>query len=276
VLTPDQRSDWERDGLLVLPGFADAAACDELRAHAQELIAGFDPEENRSVFSTHEQTRTSDQWFLTSGDKVRFFVEEEDHRVVNKIGHAMHDLDPVFDRFSRNPDLEAVANDVGLAEPLLLQSMYILKAPHVGGEVTLHTDHTFLWTEPQTATGFWFALEDATLENGCMWALPGGHRLPARKRFRRDDAGGTTFDVLHPEPYPTEGEVPLEAPKGTLIVLHGLLPHRSDANRSSRSRAAYTLHCIDAAADYPEDNWLQRTPDLPLRGFRREVRTSPA
>jgi phytanoyl-CoA hydroxylase len=276
VLTPDQRSHWERDGFLVLPGFVDAARCDQLRARAEELIAGFDPDEHRSVFSTHEQTRTSDDWFLTSGDKVRFFVEEEDDRVVNKIGHAMHDLDPVFDRFSRNPDLEAVAHDVGLAEPLLLQSMYILKAPHVGGEVTLHTDHTFLWTEPQTATGFWFALEDATLENGCLWALPGGHRLPARKRFRRDGAGGTTFDVLDPEPYPTAGEVPLEAAKGTLIVLQGLLPHRSDPNRSSRSRAAYTLHCIDAASDYPADNWLQRSADLPLRGFGREVRTAPA
>jgi phytanoyl-CoA hydroxylase len=275
-LTPDQRSDWERDGFLVLPGFVDGARCDELRARAEELIAGFDPDEHRSVFSTHEQTRTSDEWFLTSGDKVRFFVEEEDDRVVNKIGHAMHDLDPVFDRFSRTPDLEAVAHDVGLAEPLLLQSMYILKAPHVGGEVTLHTDHTFLWTEPQTATGFWFALEDATLDNGCLWALPGGHRLPARKRFLRDEAGGTTFEVLDPEPYPTAGEVPLEAAKGTLIVLHGLLPHRSDPNRSSRSRAAYTLHCIDAAANYPADNWLQRSADLPLRGFGREVRTAPA
>lgn len=275
MLTAEQRADWARDGFLVLPGFVPAEACDELRAHAGTLIAGFDPGEVPSVFSTHEQTRTSDEWFLSSGDKVRCFVEEEDHRVVNKIGHAMHDLDPVFERFSRTPELAAVAHDVGLRQPLLLQSMYILKAPHVGGEVTLHTDHTFLWTDPQTVTGFWFALEDATLENGCLWALPGGHRMPARSRFRRE-GGGTTFDVLDPAPYPTEGEVPLEAAKGTLVVLHGLLPHRSDANRSDRSRAAYTLHCIDATATYPADNWLQRSPALPLRGFGSEVGAAPA
>lgn len=269
MFAPEQLDAWERDGFLVLPDFVPAAACDELKAHADELIAGFDPAADgpRSVFSTHEQTRTSDEWFLTSGDQVRFFVEEEDGRVVNKIGHAMHDLDPVFSRFSRNPALAEVAGAVGLRSPLLLQSMYIVKAPHVGGEVTLHTDHTFLWTDPQTVTGFWFAIEDATLENGCLWALPGGHRLPARKRFRRAPSGaGTVMEVLDPEPYPTAGEVPLEAAKGTLVVLHGLLPHRSDANRSSRSRAAYTLHCIDASASYPEDNWLQR-PALPLRGF---------
>ena len=266
MLTPEQQEAWARDGFLVLPGFVDPDACDELRARAEAIIAEFDPEERASVFSTHEQQRTSDEWFLTSGDRVRCFVEEEDHRVVNKIGHAMHDLDPVFDRFSRNPRLAAVAADIGLRSPRLLQSMYILKAPHVGGEVTSHTDHTFLWTEPQSVTGFWFALEDATLENGCLWALPGGHRLPVRKRFRRDGHGGTTFDVFDPAPYPADGEVPLEAPKGTLVVLHGLLPHRSEANRSARSRAAYALHVIEADAAYPEDNWLQR-PTLPLRGF---------
>jgi phytanoyl-CoA hydroxylase len=266
VLTPEQRAQWAQDGFLVLAGFVEPAACDELRARAQEIIERFDPAEQASVFTTYDQQRTTDEWFLTSGDQIRCFVEEEDRRVVNKIGHAMHDLDAVFDRFSRNPRLAEVAADVGLRSPRLLQSMYILKAPRVGGEVVAHTDHTFLWTEPQSVTGFWFALEDATLENGCLWALPGGHRLPVRKRFRRDGTGGTTFDVFDPDPYPLDGEVPLEAAKGTLVVLHGLLPHRSDANRSARSRAAYTLHVVEADAAYPADNWLQR-PTMPLRGF---------
>ena len=134
----------------------------------------------------------------------------------------------------------------------------------IGGEVVSHNDHTFLWTDPQTVTGFWFALEEATLENGCLWALPGGHRIPPKQRFRRDGHGGTTFDVLDDSPYPEDGLVPLEVPAGTLVVLHGLLPHRSGPNRSDRSRHAYTLHVIDRTAAYPEDNWLQR-PALPLR-----------
>ena len=65
----------------------------------------------------------------------------------------------------------------------------------------------------------------------------------------------------------TGGFVPLEVAAGTLIVLDGLLPHFSLANRSQRRRAAYTLHAIDPAAHYPTDNWLQRV-GLPLRGFR--------
>jgi phytanoyl-CoA hydroxylase len=216
---------------------------------------------------------------LTSGDKIRFFFEEhafdDDGRLrqpkelsLNKIGHAMHDLDPVFERFAHTDALAAVVEDLGFAEPLELQSMYIFKQPFIGGEVNLHTDHTFLWTDPQTVTGFWFALQDATLENGCLWALPGGHRLPARSRFRRNGHGGTVMDVLDPEPYPTTGLVPLEVGAGSMVVLHGLLPHRSGPNHSPHSRHAYTLHIIDGRADYPADNWLQRDAAVPLRGVR--------
>jgi phytanoyl-CoA hydroxylase len=160
-----------------------------------------------------------------------------------------------------------VASDLGMVDPLLLQSMYIFKQPHIGGEVTCHTDHTYLWTEPRSVIGFWFAIDDATTENGCMWALPCGHRIPVKSRSRLNaDRTATVTDVLDPEPYPTEGLVALEAPRGTLVLLDGAVPHLSGANHSDKPRHAYTIHAIDGVARYPEDNWLQR-PTLPLRGF---------
>jgi phytanoyl-CoA hydroxylase len=165
---------------------------------------------------------------------------------------------------------------VGFDDPRLLQSMYIFKQPSIGGEVTCHQDSTFLYTDPLTCVGFWFALEDATLENGCLWAEPGGHRAALRKRFRRAPEGGTTFDGLDDTPLPEPGDgrlVPFETPAGTLVLLHGQLPHYSGPNRSPKSRHAYSVHLIEGSASYPADNWLQRGDDMPLRGFRQVAGT---
>jgi phytanoyl-CoA hydroxylase len=280
-LTSSQLDAYERDGFLVVENFATLDECNALKQRAEELVAVFDPQGVISIFTTKEQTRTSDDYFLESGDKVRFFFEEDafmpdgslrqsKERSINKIGHALHDLDPVFDRFSRKPELATIAEQIGLQQPLLLQSMYIFKQPNIGGEVTCHQDATFLYTEPMTVTGFWFALEDATRENGCLWAIPGGHKLGLKKKFSRTNAGaeaggGTKFDVMDDSPWPDERLVPLEVKAGTLVLLHGLLPHMSYANRSSKSRHAYAVHVVDGTAKYPAENWLRR--EMPARGF---------
>lgn len=263
---------YERDGFLVVPGFVAPEACDAMVARARALVDAFEPVAV-SIFSTNEQTRTSDDYFLGSGDDVRFFFEEEafgpggelrhDKAVsINKIGHALHELDPVFAAFSKSDAVSEVVASLPLEKPALVQSMYIFKNPFIGGDVSCHQDATFLHTDPISVVGLWFALEDATIENGCMWALPGGHRAPLRKRFSRAPGGGTVMHVLDetplPEARPEAPWVPLEAKKGTMIVLHGLLPHFSAANRSPKSRHAYAIHFVDDACAWTPDNWLSR------------------
>ena len=279
-LSSTQIASFHEDGFLVIPDFVSSERCLALRQRAMMLAEMYVPSpEQATVFTADGKPQhASDEYFLTSGEQIRCFFEKdafdefgnlraEAHLALNKLGHAMHDLDPVFDSFSRTPDLANVAEDIGLTNPLLLQSMYIFKQPHIGGEVTCHTDHTYLWTEPQSVFGFWFAIDDATRDNGCMWAVPGGHRLPVRTRSRLNDSRtSTVMDVLDPEPYPLDTLECLEARRGTLVLLHGSVPHLSAANTSDKPRHAYTIHAIDGAAHYPADNWLQR-PTLPMRDF---------
>ncbi|MBI3368437.1 MAG: phytanoyl-CoA dioxygenase family protein [Burkholderiales bacterium] len=278
-MAPDELgARFERDGFIVLPGFKSAAEVAALRERAHALVDAFDPGARRSIFSTQDQSRTSDAEFLASAEGVHCFFEEEAFdaagqlcvpkaKAINKIGHALHDLDPVFERFSHGPALDALARRLGLVDALVWQSMLIFKQPAIGGEVKWHQDATFLHTAPCTVTAFWFALEDATLDNGCLWVQPGGHRGPLRERFVRE-GDNTRMEVLDRTPWPTQAQaLPVEVAAGTLVAFHGLLPHYSAPNRSPLSRQAYTLHATDAGSAYAADNWLQR-PTLPLRGFQ--------
>ncbi len=276
----EMQQSFTKDGFLVIEDFVSPQECDDLLSRSHTLIEQFDVAQNKVVFSASGQSHAAHDYFMQSAGKISFFLEQgavdengdlrkEKARAINKIGHALHDLDPVFSAFSRSKKMEILARNCGLEDPRLLQSMVICKQPRIGAEVNAHQDSTFLYTEPQSCIGLWVALEDATRENGCMWAAAGGHKSNLRQRFvHQDNASdnGMVMQVLDDTPF-DECTTALEAPKGTVVVLHGRLPHLSHANLSEKSRYAYALHLIDGQAAYASDNWLQRPADMPLQGF---------
>ena len=267
---------WDNNGYLIIEDFKSHKECDELINRSKELIEEQDFNNQQSVFDTVSQSHNDDNYFLESGDKIRFFFEEKANLdeenvktnkqyIVNKIGHALHDLDDKFIAFSKNEQLDQIARAIGFQDPLLLQSMYIFKQPKIGGEVVCHQDSTFLITEPESTVGFWFALEDANKDNGCLQVASGGHKGPLRKLFKREN-NQMKMEELSNEPFP-ETDTFVEVKKGTLVLLHGRLPHYSCENKSPNSRHAYTIHAIDGKSKYLDYNWLQRT-DLKLNGFK--------
>ena len=268
MLSSLQLQEYDQQGYLVINDFISPVQRQVLMQRAADLIEAFEPPTKRSIFTTDEQERSSDDYFLESGSAIRFFFEEKaidsegnftvpKQQSINKIGHAQHQLDPVYKAMVKELNFAAMGSDLGIEQPRAIQSMHIFKQPSIGGEVGLHQDSTFLYTEPKSCIGFWLALEDATVENGCLQAIPGGHKIALKQRFKLSENGGTEFEILDDAPWPAQPLELLEVPAGTLIILHGQLPHYSAANTSNRSRQAFTLHLVDSSCDYPANNWLQ-------------------
>ncbi|KAJ1305780.1 hypothetical protein OPQ81_010510 [Rhizoctonia solani] len=305
VLSPEQVSKFYKDGYLIVPGFIPKDETNALLSRAKQLIAEF-PLEGHPMTRfttgeeddpTHSKKHVGDEYFLTSGDKIRFFLEDDafdaqgnlarpKEKSVNKIGHALHELDPVFRKSTmENERLRQVARDLAFhQDPEVLQSMVICKQPEIGGKVHEHNDSTFLYTDPPSALGFWFSLEPCTESNGALSFLPGSHRVtPINKRLVRLPEGGTGFvkienpvtplDLQNQQSEqstssnPTVGDYILETcDAGTLVLIHGSVLHKSERNTSQNTRFAYTFHMIESAprVRYDERNWLQPTEAMPF------------
>jgi phytanoyl-CoA hydroxylase len=274
MLTTKQQNDYQKNGYLVIDQCFCDSQMDILRETAAKIVADFDPNSTRSVFSTEDHSKTRDDYFLSSGDKVRCFFEEDafdeegnlnqDKALsINKIGHALHQLVPQFKTFSHCEIIRDIAQDLGLAKPQIHQSMYIFKQPKIGGVIRWHQDASYFFTSPISVITFWLAVEDATLLNGCLQVQSGAASMPLKEQFLRYPDDSTELRALHDMPWPDDDSAkPLEVNKGTLVVFNGLLPHFSAPNLSDTSRHAFTLHVTCANTQYAKENWLQAMPSI--------------
>lgn len=312
-LSPEQLSFFNEKGYLVIPDYLSPSETASLINETNHLLETFPLDTHPlTQFTTgddkdDDKAHVGDDYFLTSGDKVRFFFEPDafttkpgeakptltkpKHLAINKIGHALHALSPPFEKLTLNDRNAAIARSLGFAGPRVLQSMVICKQPSIGGAVPSHRDSEFLYTKPPSAVGWWIALQDAGPGNGTLGMYRGSHRGAAgggiRRRFvRRFDEQGRTVGtgfVENEDPRlprgmqdeedreETDGSQEelevLDIKAGSLVLIHGNVLHKSEKNTSLRSRFAYTFHVIEDGEGWEYDGQNWLQP--PEEGFSK-------
>lgn len=272
---------FDREGCVVIPNFLTAAECLEMKAEIDSIVQAMDvaAESGKAVFkTTNDQVNLHNDYFLKSADRISFFFEEgavdrdgkltvPKDRSLNKIGHALHWESPVFRKVSFQRTVKDLVRQLGFVSPAIIQSMYIFKHPKIGAPVTPHIDRSFLFNEPCRLVGLWFAIDEVSADNGCLWYVPGSHRTEnITRRMVRSQQASTLLEFTGDQrEFAAEEFVPVPVPAGGLVLIHGRVVHKSEHNLSDRPRPAYTFHVIDThETEYPADNWLQPTARLPF------------
>jgi phytanoyl-CoA hydroxylase len=144
--------------------------------------------------------------------------------------------------------LDIAAALTGDAQHLLLYSDQVfLKPAFHGSEKPLHQDNSYFRVTPHHfGVTCWMAIDDATIENGCMHYIPGSHKLGLIPHK------GLSYTHLTPDTdKPLGPEVPAPVRAGGCIFHHLLCLHMSKANKSAHARRAWALHYVNAAAECP-------------------------
>ncbi|HEY8454126.1 MAG TPA: phytanoyl-CoA dioxygenase family protein [Actinopolymorphaceae bacterium] len=165
---------------------------------------------------------------------------------------AKHDAR--LDALARHPAILVVVETLLGGTPQLFQEMALIKPPGGGREKPWHQDNAFFHLVPGTPiVGVWIALDDATLENGCMRVVPGSHREGPRRHAFLRDLQLCDGDV------PIERGVAVPLPSGGLMFFDGLLLHGTPANRTTTRRRALQFHYTVADPETTDDEQHKAT-----------------
>jgi phytanoyl-CoA hydroxylase len=236
--TPDV-SDYRDRGYLVVPGVLDRRLLDAVRAEAIAICRG-----DRGAI-----------------DGVTPAADADDTLVLRRYLciHFPHKLSPLLVDVARLPALVDLLTGVVGPNVKLVQSMLFIKSENMPGQAW-HQDESHIPTRDRSLTALWIALDDATVDNGCLWVLPGSHRRGVL--YPVEDTTDRRFDsTKHAYGFPHSGEdaVAVELPAGAAVAFDGHLLHRSLPNtRRGGMRRALVLHYMSAESLLP---WFPPTGD---------------
>ncbi|MBT4499592.1 MAG: phytanoyl-CoA dioxygenase family protein [Gemmatimonadetes bacterium] len=246
-LSREQIESYGENGYLVVPGLASSEDVEELRRDTLRICRGVYP---------HEKLQPMDG-SLSDDEVLRNFL----------CIHHPHKVSPVI--CERGVGHAGIADVLaGLIGPDVkcMQSMLFVKPPDFQGQAW-HQDEIYIPTRDRSLTGAWIALDDATVENGCLWVLPGTHKGVLYDQRPHDNPD--EFDFA-PESYGFDDgeEIPVEVKAGDVVFFNGYLLHRSRKNRSQIYRRALVNHYMNAWSLLP---WQMREGESPSRADYRDI-----
>ena len=237
IATGDQVKFFVDNGFLTMPGLIGPDEIEELRDDTVKLARGGYPCESLKP--------------VPAGLSDREVLE----RIL--CIHQPHYVSPVCEKYARHPKISGVLSQVAAAHlPFwdgsvkCMQSMLFVKPPEFQGQAW-HQDELYIPTRDRSLIGAWIAMDDATIENGCLWVVPGSHRTgylyPQRDHNNPDefDFAGESYE------FDDAQEVPVEVKAGTVVFFNGYLLHRSRKNRSKIYRRVLVNHYCNAWSKLP-------------------------
>jgi phytanoyl-CoA hydroxylase len=279
-LTREMTDYFHNNGFLILDNFISERQTQDLTKHINSLVNEFDFDElGIHVFAGDDEGKTvgQDKYFIDSAEQIRPFLERDAVKhiktyeqegikkihLLNKIGHNLHNEYENFKHVTFSVKSQNIAKSLGYDEDdtAVFQSMALFKSPLFKSNVDPHQDLTFLHNANGKILGFWVAISDANVNNGCLWAIPESHKFPLKKLFVREsvDSYKTVLKTLTNDVWDVSKAVALPAKAGTLVVFDGKLVHDSRHNNSkdlAGERFAYAWH-IGSEAGFDELNWIR-------------------
>jgi len=232
VETATRTETYDRDGFAVLERALSGAEVDDLRAEAVRICRG--------------------ELGAISGGTPADPAESDDEVLRRHLCiHYPHKLSQLMLDTMRHPAIVGALTQVIGPDIKAMQSMLFIKASGKPGQAW-HQDEFFIPTRDRSLTAAWIALDDATVDNGCLWVIPGSHRrgviYPNREHDDpRYDCTVESYDF----PYSAADAIPVEMPAGSVLVFNGYLLHRSLPNTSGGYRRALVNHYMSAQSLLP-------------------------
>lgn len=229
----DQLEAYQRDGYLVIENALSPTEVDELRSEAVRICRG-----ERGVI----------------GGAPSFEKNESDEEVMKKILciHFPHKTSEIMHGYLSHPNMTKVLTNVVSPNVKCMQSMLFIKAAGKPGQAW-HQDEFYIPTRDRSLIGGWIAMDDATIENGCLWVIPGSHKhgilWPQEEHFdKRFDCAGLSVGF----PYTDDDSIPVEVKAGSIVFFNGYLLHRSLPNKAkSGYRRCLVNHYMSAESFLP-------------------------